>query len=206
VRRATAGPAHLPAQVPRRQTWQSIQLSLTFVANPRTWRNGIGRIASAAAQPPSPLRRRASAVKRPWRACFPALHQPRAEWQPCANAPSLRRWLDECKVMLGETIGGYFLAGANVQEASEILGRAVREEAQASLHKTGQKGLIEVEPLVRDCGALDRGRERSKVIPPNTPLDRSSWIVRANGSVVRAAMRRSGSQQRSCDLPSCFGR
>ena len=40
------------------------------------------------------------------------------------------------------------MAGANVQEASEILGRAVREEAQAILHKTGQKGLIEVEPLV----------------------------------------------------------
>jgi hypothetical protein len=58
------------------------------------------------------------------------------------------------------------LAGANVQEASEILGRAAREEAQTTIHKTDQERLIKVESLVRDCGALDRGRERSKVIPP----------------------------------------
>src|SRR6266851_1173497 len=71
---------------------------------------------------------------------------------------------------------GYCSGRYNVQEAvSEVLGRAIHEEVQTIIHETDQNRLTEIEPLVRDCCALDRGRERSEVICPNTSSRISNW-------------------------------
>src|SRR6266851_3591110 len=84
---------------------------------------------------------------------------------------------------------GYCSGRYNVQEAvSEVLGRAIHEEVQTIIHETDQNRLTEIEPLVRDCCALDRGRERSEVICPNTSSRISNWHHpgrRTSGPVAR---------------------